>query len=168
MSKTAIFYGSTGGNTKEAAEMIQRELGGVDIFDVASLKDASGMLEYENLVLGTSTWGDGELQDDWYDFMKEFEKIDLSSKRVALFGMGDQEGFGHAYLNGLKELHDAVQKRGATIVGAWDDEGYNYDSSEAVVNGKFVGLALDADNQDDLTAERVQRWCAELKGTLGF
>lgn len=168
MSKTAIFYGSTGGNTKEAAEMIQRELGGVDIFDVASLKDASGMLEYENLVLGTSTWGDGELQDDWYDFMKEFEKIDLSSKRVALFGMGDQEGFGHTYLNGLKELHDAVQKRGATIVGAWDDEGYNYDSSEAVVNGKFVGLALDADNQDDLTAERVQRWCAELKGTLGF
>lgn len=168
MSKTAIFYGSTGGNTKEAAEMIQRALGGVDIFDVASLKDASGMLEYENLVLGTSTWGDGELQDDWYDFMKEFEKIDLSSKRVALFGMGDQEGFGHAYLNGLKELHDAVQKRGATIVGAWDDEGYNYDSSEAVVNGKFVGLALDADNQDDLTAERVQRWCAELKGTLGF
>lgn len=168
MSKTAIFYGSTGGNTKEAAEMIQRELGGVDIFDVASLKDASGMLEYENLVLGTSTWGDGELQDDWYDFMKELEKIDLSSKRVALFGMGDQEGFGHAYLNGLKELHDAVQKRGATIVGAWDDEGYNYDSSEAVVNGKFVGLALDADNQDDLTAERVQRWCAELKGTLGF
>lgn len=171
MNKTAIFYGSTGGNTKEAATLVHRELGGeavADIFDVSKLKDVSAFAPYENLILGTSTWGDGDLQDDWYDFLKEFEKADLGSKKVALFGLGDQEGFGHAYLNGMKTLHDSAKKLGATIVGAWEDEGYSYDSSEAVVNGKFVGLALDADNQDELTPERVKNWCAELKKALSI
>lgn len=171
MSSVAIFYGSTGGNTKEVAEMICKELGGegnVDIFDVGNLKDASDFGKYQKLILGTSTWGDGDLQDDWYDFMKHFEKVDLSGKSVALFGLGDQDGFGHAYLNGLKVLYDAVKKQGAKIVGAWKAEGYTYDESEAVIDGKFVGLALDADNQDDLTAERVKEWCKMIKSELAL
>ncbi|MGP1450306.1 MAG: flavodoxin [Wolinella sp.] len=171
MKKTAIFYGSTGGNTKEAAEMIHREIGGdsvADIFDVSKLKDGSEFASYENLILGTSTWGDGDLQDDWYDFMEKFEKLDLSSKNVALFGMGDQEGFGHAYLNGMRTLYDAVKKQGGKLVGEWKDEGYTYESSNSVINGKFVGLALDADNQDELTTERIKEWCKGLKEILSF
>ena len=45
-------------------------------------------------------------------------------------------------------------------------DGYTFDDSEAVVDGKFVGLALDDVNEDDKTDERIDAWIDSIKGSL--
>lgn len=84
MKKTGVFYGSTTGTTESVARMIANKLGisSSDVYDVSKLTaDVAG--SYEALILGTSTWGDGELQDDWYDGIKVLKGMDLSGKTVA-------------------------------------------------------------------------------------
>ena len=49
------------------------------------------------------------------------------------------------------------------IVGQTPDEGYTYDDSMALVDGMFVGLPIDEDNEYDMTAERLERWVEKLK-----
>ena len=73
MKKTGIFYGSTTGTTESVARLIAEKLGvsPADVHDVSKL-DAALAESYEALILGTSTWGDGELQDDWYDGIKVY------------------------------------------------------------------------------------------------
>ena len=63
MKKTGIFYGSTTGTTESVARLIAEKLGvsPADVHDVSKL-DAALAESYEALILGTSTWGDGELQ----------------------------------------------------------------------------------------------------------
>lgn len=157
----AVVYGSSTGNTQSAAEMIAGMIGEAEVLDVASIspEDLNG---YDKLILGSSTWGEGEFQDDWEDF--DWSDVDLSGKTVALFGMGDQESYAEEYCNALGLLHERVSEKGANIVGEWENEGYEFEESNALNDdGKFVGLALDCDNQDDLTEERVTSWVESIK-----
>lgn len=157
-----VFYGSTNGNTQDAAQKIQEALG-ADLFDVGKLKDTENFASYDVLIFGTSTWYDGALQDDWDSFLSRVEKADLAGKKVALFGLGDQDSYGGMFVNGMRYIYDVVLKKGATLIGRWPDEGYNYDESTSVIDGKFIGLALDEDNQSELSDERIQKWCAQIK-----
>ena len=61
---TAIFYASSTGNTELISKIIAKELGDIELVDIAD-HGVSGMNDYENIILGIATWGDGELQDDW-------------------------------------------------------------------------------------------------------
>lgn len=167
MKRTGIFFGTQTGNTEAAANLIAGALGidSADVHDIASASPED-FTAYEALILGTSTWGSGELQDDWRAFLPGFPGIDFSGKTVALFGLGDQFSFGDWYLDGMGAIYDSLQGRGAVLVGAWPTEGYGHAASTAVRNGAFVGLALDADNQDDLTPARIERWAAEISPLL--
>lgn len=162
-----LFYGSTNGNTQEAAEKITANLG-AELYDVGKLKDGEVFKKYDCLIFGTSTWYDGELQDDWDSYLKELKKSDLSGKKIALFGLGDQEGYGSDFVSGMRILYDAIIMQGGTVIGAWEDSGYSYEDSAAVIDGKFIGLALDEDNQSELSDGRITRWCAQIKETLGL
>ena len=164
MKTIGIFYGSSTGNTGDAAEAIKKELGNdvAEVFDVTDAK-AEDLNNFSNIILGTSTWGAGDLQDDFEDFLDGIDSVDLSGKTVALFGMGDQESHGETYINGLAEVFKKVTEKGATIVGATSSEGYEHENSEAEIDGNFIGLALDEDNQSDLTEERISNWAKELK-----
>lgn len=42
-------------------------------------------------------------------------------------------------------------------------DGYDFNESKAVVDGKFLGLAIDEDNQSDMTELRVKSWVSQLK-----
>ena len=158
-----IFYGSSGGATESVAKMIKDKLEvESDLIDIADAsRDSFG--EYTEIILGTSTWGEGELQDDWEDAFADFEAVDFSGKTVALFGLGDQEGYADNFLDGMGTLYQTLIKNGANIIGNnWSTKGYEFDKSTAVVDGAFVGLAIDDDNQDDLTEERVAQWVPEI------
>ncbi len=155
-----IIYGSSTGNTQSAAEMIAEAFDGAEVLDVAEISP-DDLNSYDKLILGTSTWGDGEFQDDWDAF--EWGDVDLNGKTVALFGLGDQESYSEEYCSAMKLLYDEVVKAGASVVGAWENEGYEFEESQSIVDGKFVGLALDADNQDDLTEERIAKWVEIIK-----
>jgi flavodoxin I len=163
---SAIFYGSSTGNTENAAKQIREELGGKDViklFDI-STSGVDKIKEYDKLIIGVSTWGEGDLQDDWDEIFEEFKNIDFSNKTVAFFGLGDQESYSDEYVDAMATLYEVVsQQEGANIIGSWPIDKYEFDESRAVVNGEFVGLALDEDNQSELTPERIKTWCSQIK-----
>lgn len=166
MKKTAIIYGSTTGTCESIAQTIAGKLGtAVDVIDVAKLS-ADAVNAYDALLLGTSTWGDGELQDDWYDGVKVLKSADLSGKTIALFGCGDAESYYDTFCDGMGILYQNLKDSGCTFIGQTATDGYVSDSSAAVVDGKFVGLALDDTNESDKTEERIDAWIAGIKDKL--
>lgn len=164
MKKTVVIYGSSTGTCEEIAGKIAEKLG-VESMNVADMT-ADTIKENDNLVLGTSTWGSGELQDDWYDGLDTLKAADLSGKTIALFGCGDSESYGDTFCGAMGELYNGLKDKGATFIGAVDASDYNYEDSEAVVDGKFVGLALDDVNESDKTDERIDAWVAAIKDKL--
>lgn len=165
MRKTAILYGSTGGNTKSAADTIGEILGITDIRSVDKVfADEIGALDV--IFAGTSTWGYGDIQDDWAPLVEKIRELDLHGKKVALFGTGDQSSYCDTFVDGIGILYDAFVAANATIIGDWPTEGYEHNNSRAVRNDKFVGLALDDDNQAGLTKERILAWVEQLKPEL--
>lgn len=167
MKKTGIFYGSTTGTTESVARLIADKLGiaPADVHEVTQLNTALAE-SYEALILGTSTWGDGELQDDWYDGLKVLQGANLSGKTVALFGCGDSESYSDTFCDAMGLLYEGLKDSGCTFVGAVDDSDYTYSASVAANDGKFVGLALDDVNESDRTDDRVSAWAAQLQAAL--
>ena len=159
MSKIAIVYGSSTDNTKQVASSIAQKLSGNDvkIYDVARL-NPDDLKDYPNLILGTSTLGLGDIQDDWDSFLPKFKKVDLNGKIVALFGLGDSACYSDTFVDGMGVLFEEVKDKGCKIVGSTDPDGYTFDDSRAVVDGKFVGLAIDEDNESGMTNGRLDAW----------
>jgi flavodoxin I len=163
---TAIFYASSTGNTADVASRISKQLGDIEVIDIAD-DGISSIGEYDKIIFATPTWGEGELQDDWLDVWDDFSNIDFSGKTVALFGLGDQDGYGEFYCDAMGIIYEKVIAQGGTIVGHWEiDNDYYHEASLAIKDGKFVGLALDEDNQDDLTDDRIEQWCEQIKNDI--
>ena len=165
MKKTVIVYGSTTGTCEDLAGRIAAKLGVDNVINVTDFND-SVIADNDNLILGTSTWGAGEVQDDWYDGIKVINSADLSGKTVALFGCGDSDSYADTFVGGLADIYNAAKGAGANIIGAVPTDGYTFDDSEAVVDGKFVGLALDEVNEDNKTDERIDAWVAQIQPSL--
>lgn len=164
MSKTIVIYGSSTGTCEAIAEKIGSRLG-AEVLNVQDLT-ADVVAANDNLILGTSTWGAGELQNDWYDGINVLKSADLSGKTIALFGCGDCESYGDTFVGGIGELYDAIKSSGAKIVGAVSTDGYTFDDSAAVVDGQFVGLPLDDVNEDDKTDGRIDAWLSQISPNL--
>lgn len=164
MGKTIVVYGSSTGTCEAIAAKIAERIG-AEAINVSDLT-ADVIAEKDNLLIGTSTWGAGELQDDWYDGVDTLKGADLSGKVVAVFGCGDSASYSDTFCGAMKELYDAAKAGGATVVGEISIDGYTFDDSDAVVDNKFVGLALDDINEDDKTDSRIDAWIEQIKGSL--
>lgn len=162
---TAIFFASSTGNSAEIADKISKKLGDIEVFDLAGTS-IDKMEEYDKLILGGSTWGDGELNDDWEDVWNDFSNINLSGKTVALFGLGDQESYDDEFCSALGTIYEQVESSGANIIGFTSVEGYTHSNSKAQIKNEFVGLVIDEDNQDDLTEERISNWVEKIKDDI--
>jgi len=162
MAKIGIFYGSSTGNTEKVATLISNMFG--DDALAINVEDATeqDLDKFPFLILGISTWELGDLQDDWTDFVAVLKKADLKDKKVAIFGLGDQEAYGESFADAAGLLYSAISRK-TNIVGQWPTKGYEYVESEAVKNKKFVGLIIDEDNQKELTTDRVEAWVEMLK-----
>lgn len=163
MKKIGLFYGSSTGRTKRVAEMIQKGLGAknTDIYNIKDIKPVD-VLPYDNLIFGTSAWGVGDMQDDWEIFIDDLVELDLSNKKIALFGLGDQAEYPGSFVDGLGTLFCRMPNK-ENVVGFCATKGYKYYFSSAEKDGKFVGLPIDEDNQADLTESRVKSWVTQLK-----
>ncbi len=164
--KIGLFYGSTTCYTEMAAEKI-RAIIGEDMVDIHNVKESplSLMTEYDFLILGISTWDFGEIQEDWNEIWDQIGGVTLNGKTVALFGLGDQEGYGEWYLDAMGMLHDELKKSGANIIGYWPkDDSYEFEASKALTedSSKFVGLALDEDSQYELSDDRIATWVEQI------
>lgn len=168
MTQIAIFFGSDTGNTEKVAQKIQTHLSPLesDLFDIAKATEQD-FGRYSYLFLGIPTWYYGESQCDWDDFMPQLQKIDFSNKKVAIFGCGDQEDYGDYFCDAMGTLREALLKNKANIVGLWQTDGYQFESSKAVVDDAFfTGLAIDEDRQPELTDERVEIWVKQVKNEM--
>jgi len=163
MEKIGIFYGSSTGNTEKVADLIKQAFGD-DKAATINVEDAGpkDLDKFQYLVFGTSTWGIGDMQDDWEDFIEVVENSDLKNKKIALFGLGDQEIYTDSFADGIAKIYKKIAEK-TTLVGSWPRDGYVFDESEALKDGKFIGLIIDEDNQSKLTVQRVINWVETLK-----
>ena len=159
MKKTVVVYGSSTGTCESIANTIADKLG-TEAINVADMT-ADTIADNDVLLLGTSTWGAGELQDDWYDGIDVLKEADLEGKTVAIFGCGDAESYPDTFCGAMGEIYNAVCDKD-TVVGGVSTDGYTFDDSDAVQNGQFVGLALDDVNESDKTEARIDAWIASL------
>ncbi|CAH0529353.1 flavodoxin [Vibrio hippocampi] len=177
MAKVGIFFGTDTGSTRKVAKLIAQKLG--DSADKplnVNRIDDSALLAYDYLILGTPTLGSGLLPGleadcelkSWAEFLEQYDDLDLSGKKVALFGMGDQVGYPDEFVDGLGELFDYVEDCGAELFGRWPNVGYEFNESAALDGDEFVGLVVDKDNQASLTDERVSHWVEQVIAEFGL
>ncbi|MDD4514587.1 flavodoxin [Massilibacteroides sp.] len=164
MKKTGLFYGV---NTKKTA-LIGKEIQeafGENKADIVAVEEAGkkSFEQYDNLIIGASTWFDGELPTYWDELLPELENLKMKGKKVAIFGLGDQEGYPENFVDGIGLLAEFFEASGAEIVGHTSIEGYTFEGSRALRDGKFLGLAIDQENQSDLTGSRIAAWVKQLK-----
>jgi flavodoxin I len=167
MTKIGLFYGSTADTTAEAADHIKQAFdafqeGIVEIHDIATC-DLEMMYDYEKLIIGVPTYNIGELQDDWYFAFDDLSNLVLTGMQVAIYGLGDQYGYPDSFQDAIGILGRRLRDDcGAELVGSWPIDGYDFEESAGVENGKFMGLALDEDGQAELTEQRIQAWVKQL------
>lgn len=167
MASIGIFYGSDTGHTEEAAKFMQELLGSenADLFDVRKVKDPQIIKNYKLVIMGTPTWYLGELQEDMDNFMGNLTDVDVQGQTIALFGLGDQVQYSDYFVDGMGKLYHFLSEKGANIVGNWPCDGYSFSSALSLTddNMNFVGLALDEDNQSDLSTDRIVTWIEQVK-----
>ncbi|MGB9746619.1 MAG: flavodoxin [Bacteroidales bacterium] len=169
MNKIALIYSFNTKKTSIIAGKILEKFGS-DLIDPINAEeiDEKTFHSYDNLILGVPTWFDGELPNYWDEFVPALEEMDLTGKKIAIFGLGDQVGYPENFLDAVGIMADLLQSRGATIVGFTSSEGYTFEHSRALRNGKFCGLAIDFENQHQLTDDRINQWIDQLRKEFGI
>ena len=175
MAKIGLFFGSNTGKTRKVAKMIKKKFDD-EIMAAPLNSEADAFASYEYLLIGTPTLGDGELPglssdcdaESWEEFLPKIEEMDFSGKTIAIYGLGDQVGYPDEFLDAMGELHEFFTERGAKLVGSWPTDGYEFEQSAAVIDDKFVGLALDLDNQAGLTEDRLNAWLSQIAPEFGL
>ncbi|MCM2681332.1 flavodoxin FldB [Echinimonas agarilytica] len=168
--KIGLFYASSTCYTEMAAEKIQRQLGEelVELHNIAN-ESLALTANYDVLIFGISTWDYGELQEDWESQWADVATLQLAGKIVALYGMGDQEGYADWFQDALGMLHEAIEHPEVARIGFWPNgDDYQFNASKALTpdNSQFVGLALDDEGQFERSDQRIEDWCDQLLNEL--
>jgi len=161
-----VYFGTTTGNTEKAAEYIA-EAAGTTIEDIGDATTEE-VLAYDSLIVGAPTWNTGADEQrsgtTWDEFLFQvLPDLNMEGKKVAVFGMGDQESYNDNYVDAAGELYDLFEAKGCKMFGFTSTEGYVHSMSKADRDGQFVGLMLDNDNQYELSEERSKAWVEQLK-----
>lgn len=172
MANIGIFAGSSGGVTLAAAEKLSELFDDAEVINMEEdYDDLDQFDEFDVLLIGCSTWGQGDPQRDWVDPLLEIEndEPDFTGKKVAFFGAGDQKTHGEHFVSALGKMEEIFHARGAkTGFGHWSTDGYEYEFSLAEKAGKFCGLPIDDVNQESLTEERLTKWADQLKEEMSL
>jgi flavodoxin I len=174
MSKIGLFFGPEKGSVHRVAEKVKAALGEQNV-EMISVNDAkpSDLVKYDLIIFGISTvgketWDSNYSNTDWSKFFPNISKVDFSGKTVAIFGLGDHVTYSSYFVNAMGMLAKDLLKNGATIVGKVDPSGYEFDESEAIFDGMFIGLPIDEDFEPELTDERVASWTKSIKPAFGL
>ncbi|MCK5693824.1 MAG: flavodoxin [Bacteroidales bacterium] len=164
MNKTAIIYSYNTKKTGKIATLIQEgfEDSTIEMLNAEEITEDI-FLSFDHIIMGVATWFDGELPNFWDEFVPALEELDLTGKKIALFGLGDQKGYPENFLDGVGIMAGILETQGATLVGFTSSEGYEFESSKALRNDVFMGLAIDYENQGSMNNERVAAWVEQLK-----
>ncbi|MDA3891637.1 MAG: flavodoxin [Salinivirgaceae bacterium] len=163
-NKIAILFGPEGGNTERVTQLVANKIGNDKCTVIPVNKVTPETIsEFNSFIIGGSTigthnWSIANSSHDWDVFLPEFRKMDFRGKKVALFGLGDHLAYPNNFVDGMRTIYNVLVENNATIVGQCKTDDYEFNESEAVVDGKFVGLPIDEDFEDDLTENRIDKW----------
>lgn len=167
LAQVALVFGTDTGNTEEVGGKIAtllRNYGySVDMMNVTDVT-STVLSQYKFLIMGIPTWDFGGIQEDWEDFESDLQQADLSEAVVALYGLGDQRGYGDYFVDAMGWLYERVLPTGAEVIGSWPTDGYNVAASLAfnADRTEFCGLAIDEDQQFELTDGRIAAWVGQI------
>jgi flavodoxin I len=163
MLKVGLFYSFKSQKTRKIAETIRELLSTANIEAVdAEEVTSEDFMRYDRMILGVPTWFDGELPIYWDEFIPALKELDLTGKKFAIFGLGDQKGYPENFGDAVGIMTNILVGRNGAVVGETSPEGYAFESSKALKNGKFTGLILDQENQPRLTEARIRSWVSGL------
>lgn len=176
MQKIGIFFGTDSGSTRLIAKLMAKKLGedlAAKPLNVNRIV-VNDMLQYDVLILGTPTYGEGQLPGkstkivagSWEEFLPQLKANDMAGKTVAIYGLGDQQKYSERFADSLFLLYSHLLACGARVIGSWSTHGYEFEKSKSVVDDNFVGLILDQSNQRLLTEQRIDTWLAQIKPDL--
>jgi len=175
MSKTALFYSPQGGNVNRVADMLGEMIGN-DRVDIIPAKEAKkdDVNRYNQIILigstvGTDHWNNESVPVEWPEFFKKIEEINFENKKVAIVGLGNSFLYPAHFADGMADLYERIKKKNARIFGFVDAKEYDFTDSEALNDdGLFCGLAIDEDNEEELTPGRLEKWISILKSDFEF
>ena len=165
--RIGLIYGTDTGNTEEVGNKIISNFDqagkNVEMLNIADC-DSDDIEAFDFIIMGIPTWDFGGIQEDWEDFEDEIIALNLQNKAVAFYGLGDQFGYSDYFIDAVGWLNERIKKTGATVIGHWPTEGYDFDASLAANEDKsvFCGLAIDEDQQFELSDERIKTWCEQI------
>ena len=167
--KAVIAFGSCTGYTEDVAKLLSEQLRDLidECCDIADIS-LDSLMRYDVWICGTSTWSYGELQQDWQEKLDDIARVDLRDKAVALFGCGDAEGYPDFFQDAMGILWRHFEPRGATLLGRWPADGYEFCTSQALDGEHFVGLAIDEHSQHRQTGRRVETWARSLRSEISI
>ena len=178
MSRIGLFFSGSTGNTRRIAKAIKKHFDDETMADALNVNKATAEMVagYSHLIFGTSTLGGGQLPGlstdcmggGWEEFLPLLHDVDFSDKTVALFGLGNQDKYPDEFVDAMGEIYHFIIERSAKVVGAWPADDYDFIASKALLDGEFVGLALDQENQKNLTDARVETWLKQIAPEFGL
>jgi flavodoxin I len=175
MSKTALFYSPQGGSVNRVTNKLG-EMIGIDKVDIIPVKEVEkgDSDNYNKIILVGSTvgadhWNNEIIVDEWTEFFTKTMEISFEEKKVAIVGLGNSVLYPSHFADGMADLYERITKQNAKVLGFVDAKDYDFEDSEAVNDDAFFcGLAIDEDNEAELTAERIEKWIFILKSDFEF
>lgn len=174
MKKTLIIYWATGGSVEKVAQMLHQTIGPdkTELCDVASF-EVDRLKEFENLIIGTATigaetWREANDNNKWVEFFDKTRNFDYTKIKVATFALGNQVLYSDYFVDSLDIIRQEIEQRGGKLLGQWPIKGYDFTDSKGYNGDYFFGLALDEDNQADLTQARIRAWVEQLSAEMNF
>lgn len=157
-----IFYATGKGDTKKACEYLGEKLNAkvIAVKDVASASEFEG---FDLLILASSSYGFGDLHDDWSQKLNLLREANLKGKKVAIIGVGNQARHADSFCGGVVEFLPCI--KGSILLGSSDQNGYKFDNSSAFINGKFIGLMLDTKGDSEYE-KRIDEWARAIKSQI--
>lgn len=171
MKKIAVFYWPKKGNVEFSANRIFKkfepgtaELHSIDEIDHVNLNDLD-LIIVGGSTVGAIVWEKADDNNLWFDFFAKCSSAELTDKLYAIFGLGDQVLYPENFVDGMMLIKNEFDGNGAKLIGKWPVDGYKFTGSAALDEDEkmFVGLALDEDNQDELTEQRIEKWVKQVK-----
>lgn len=174
MKKLALIYWPKGGSVENVADILTDKISGFEVKKICVSDLAVDELKnYDTYIFGGSTvgadyWSNKDTEMDWRPFFADMESksIDLSGKKGALYGLGNQVLYPDNFVDDMMYMKKKLEATGLKAVGETLADGYDFNESKAVVDGKFVGLAIDEDSEPELTDKRIDDWLSVVLGAL--
>ena len=161
-----IFFATSTGKTEDVADRLKELLPGTEAKDVDNIDSIDELVSAESLICCVPTWNTGADEarsgTAWDDLVQEIPDKDFAGKSVAIVGLGDSSGYSDFFCDAMEELYTAFLQSGAKLIGKVSTEGYTYEDSKSIIDGKFCGLAIDEDNESELTDQRLQAWVQQI------